>query len=91
MEVKGEFAGVAYGEGAPFGEIDGQEDLGKGIHDRLSTTRIRRSGIGTPVGATFGYARGSPLEATSSRGVREIAAGCPPCRLGVGEIRLSTA
>ena len=43
-EVKGEIAGVVYCQGGAFGEIDGQEDFGKRIHDRLSI-RIRRSGI----------------------------------------------
>ena len=35
-EVKGEVPGVVYGQGGAFGEIDGQQDLGKRIHDRLS-------------------------------------------------------
>jgi hypothetical protein len=54
-KVEGEFAGVAHSEGGAFGEIDGQKDLGKGIHDRL-TIRIRRSGIGTPAGGSGGDA-----------------------------------
>src|ERR1019366_4338526 len=46
-EARREVAGVAHGEGASLGEIDGQEDLGKRNHVRLNI-RIRRSR--TPVG-----------------------------------------
>ena len=51
LEVEGEFARVVHGESRALREIDGQEDLGKGLHVRLYI-RIRRSGIGAPAGGS---------------------------------------
>jgi hypothetical protein len=58
--VKGEVPGVVYCQGGAFGEIDGQEDFGKRIHDRLSI-RIRRSGIAKLAGKALSRRPGSLL------------------------------
>jgi len=59
-EVKGEIPGVLYCQGGAFGEIDGQEDFVKRIHDRLSI-RIRRSGIAKLAGKALSRRPGSLL------------------------------